>query len=165
MIILPYFRLAQPFLCHITNVLLLHISYNIISHFACHHYFLNGSTWWCNNMEMVSASLALCKGQSPLTSDSPHKGLVVWMFFFILKRLLRKQSICHWYEILWCSCDAIGICCFTNIIFIFLISPWTKFCRRYFQMHYCEWKVLYLIKISLKFVPKVPFENNPALFR
>ena len=29
---------------------------------------------------------------------------------------------------------------------LYLISPWTKwppFCRRYFQMHFCEWKFLY----------------------
>ena len=32
-----------------------------------------------------------------------------------------------------------------------------------FQMHFCEWKVFIAIKISLKFVPKGPIDNNPAL--
>ena len=44
--------------------------------------------------------------------------------------------------------------------------PWTKwppFRRWYFQRHFHEWKVLYLIKISLKYVPKGPIDNNPAL--
>ena len=46
------------------------------------------------------------------------------------------------------------------------ISPWTKwmpFCRWYFQMHFHEWKFCILIKISPKFVPKHPIDNNPAL--
>ena len=28
---------------------------------------------------------------------------------------------------------------------------------------FCKWNVLYLVKISLKFVPKGPVDNNPAL--
>ena len=32
-----------------------------------------------------------------------------------------------------------------------------------FQKHFLEWKVFVLIKISLKFVPKGPIDNNPAL--
>ena len=31
------------------------------------------------------------------------------------------------------------------------------------QMHFREWKVLYYDKISLNFVLKDPFDNNPAL--
>ena len=31
------------------------------------------------------------------------------------------------------------------------------------QMHFREWKVLYLIKIALKFVPKGLIIRNPAL--
>ena len=30
-------------------------------------------------------------------------------------------------------------------------------------MHFREWKFCILIKISLKFVPKGPIDNNPAL--
>ena len=45
--------------------------------------------------------------------------------------------------------------------------PWTKwlpFRRRYFHMHFREWKVCILIKISLKIVAKGPIDNNPPLF-
>ena len=48
-----------------------------------------------------------------------------------------------------------------------LISPWTKwspFRRRYFHMHFRDEIFCILIKISLKFVPKGPIDNNPALF-
>ena len=44
-----------------------------------------------------------------------------------------------------------------------LISPWKKwpsFCRRNFHMHFDEWKFCTLIKISPKFVPKGPIDNN-----
>ena len=44
--------------------------------------------------------------------------------------------------------------------------PWTKwppFSRRYFQLHFNEWKFCILIKISMKFVPNGPIDNNPAL--
>ena len=46
--------------------------------------------------------------------------------------------------------------------------PWTKwspFRRRYFQMYFREWKFCILIKIWLKFVPKGPVDNNPALVK
>ena len=32
-----------------------------------------------------------------------------------------------------------------------------------FSVHFCEWKVLYFDQISLKFVPKGPFDNKSAL--
>ena len=35
--------------------------------------------------------------------------------------------------------------------------------RRYFQMHFHEWKNCVLIKISLQFIVKGPFRNVPAL--
>ena len=30
-------------------------------------------------------------------------------------------------------------------------------------MHFVEWKIFISIQISLKFVPKGPIDNNPAL--
>ena len=44
--------------------------------------------------------------------------------------------------------------------------PWTKwppFRRWYFQMHFREWKLCILIKISLNLVRKGPIDNNPTL--
>ena len=42
-------------------------------------------------------------------------------------------------------------------------DKWTPFRRRHFQTHFLEWKYYNLIKISLKFVPKGPIYNNPAM--
>ena len=47
-----------------------------------------------------------------------------------------------------------------------LIVPSRKcrsFRRWYFQMHVHKWKMFISIQISLKFVPKCPIDNNPAL--
>ena len=35
--------------------------------------------------------------------------------------------------------------------------------RRYFQIHFREWNFFILIRISLKFVPRAPINNIPAL--
>ena len=37
------------------------------------------------------------------------------------------------------------------------------FRRRHFQMHFLDWKCMNLIKIPLKFVPRAPINNIPAL--
>ena len=42
----------------------------------------------------------------------------------------------------------------------------TIFGRQYFQMHFCEWKILYFDKkkkTPLTFVPKGPIDIEPAL--
>ena len=44
-------------------------------------------------------------------------------------------------------------------------TKWPPFTRRHFQMHFHEWKALYLIRISLKFVPNGPINNIPALIQ
>ena len=43
-------------------------------------------------------------------------------------------------------------------------TKWPPFRRRYFQMHFVNEKFYILIKILLKFIPKGPNDNNPALF-
>ena len=42
-------------------------------------------------------------------------------------------------------------------------NKWPPFSRRYFQKHFLEWKLWISIKIPLKFVPKGPLYNIPAL--
>ena len=37
------------------------------------------------------------------------------------------------------------------------------FANKYFRCIFCEWKVFYFIKISLKFVAKGPINNNLVL--
>ena len=44
---------------------------------------LDACTWWCHDMETLSASLALCEGNPPITCDLPpqkHKKQVTWTF-------------------------------------------------------------------------------------
>ena len=42
--------------------------------FLCYVYVSVSSTWWRHQMEMFSALLALCTGNSPVPVNSPHKG-------------------------------------------------------------------------------------------
>ena len=42
-------------------------------------------------------------------------------------------------------------------------TKWPPFSRRLFQVHFLNENIWILIKISLKFVPKGPIYNNPAL--
>ena len=42
-------------------------------------------------------------------------------------------------------------------------TKWPPFGRRYFQMHFRAWNVLYFVKISLKFVLKGPIDNKSVL--
>ena len=53
--------------------------------------------------------LALCEGNPPVTSGSPHNGPVMQDDFLFditsLNKLLEKQSGCRWFEIPWCLYD------------------------------------------------------------
>ena len=66
-------------------------------------------TWWRNNVETISALLALCDGNLPLTVDSPHEGPVIRSYYivinFILSKLLTEQSSGWWFEAQWRSWD------------------------------------------------------------
>ena len=42
--------------------------------FVLHVYLIYPNTWWRNQMETLSALLALCAGNSPVPVNSPHKG-------------------------------------------------------------------------------------------
>ena len=51
---------------------------------------------------------------------------------------------------------------------LFSVAQWDRgkiavISRQHFQMHLLVWKCINLIKISLKFIPKGPFNNTPAL--
>ena len=90
-------------------------------------------------------------------------------FDLCLNKQLSKQSWGWWFETpsrpLRRHRNENLFCCYTVSK---LISPWTQwppFRRRYVQMHFREWKVLNLVKISLKFVPKGPIDKHSALFQ
>ena len=68
--------------------------------------------------------------------------------------------------------NATNYLCFRPIVYVCkhqnnshkrLTQKWTPFRRQCFQMHFLEWKCMNFAKISLKFVPKVPVNNIPAL--
>ena len=60
------------------------------------------NTWWRNQMEIFSASLAICAGNSPVTGEFPSKRPVTRSFdvFFDLRQNIRlsKQLWFWWFE-------------------------------------------------------------------
>ena len=73
----------------------------------------NGAAWWRHQMETFSALLALCAGNSPVTSEFPAQRPVTRSFnvFFDLhpNKRLSKQSWGWWFETpslsLWRHCN------------------------------------------------------------
>ena len=71
--------------------------------------------WWRHQMEMFSALLAVCAGNSPLTCEFPTQGPVTWSFdiFFGLRlnKRFSKQWWGWWFEtpslLLWRHCNDI----------------------------------------------------------
>ena len=59
-------------------------------------------TWWCHQMEVFSALLALCEGNSPVTGEFPSQRPVTRSFgvsFDLrLNKRLNEQSTCRWFE-------------------------------------------------------------------
>ena len=66
------------------------------------------SPWWRN--EIFSALLALCAGNSPVTSEFPSQRSVTRSFDIFFDLPLSKQSWGWWFEKtsrpLWCQCNA-----------------------------------------------------------
>ena len=71
------------------------------------------NTWWRHQMETVSALLALCAGNSPVTGEFPSKRPVTRCFdvFFDLRlnKHVNRQSRRRWFETssrsLWRHCN------------------------------------------------------------
>ena len=74
------------------------------------------TSWWRHQMETFSVLLALCKGNSPASSEFPSQRPVMQSFgvFFdmCLNKRLSKQSWGWWFETpslsLWCHCNDHG---------------------------------------------------------
>ena len=73
------------------------------------------SPWWHHPMDIFSALMALCAGNSPVTGEFPSQRPVTWSFdvfldLYLYKRL-SKQSWGWWFEMplhsLWCHCNDI----------------------------------------------------------
>ena len=75
-------------------------------------------TWWRHQMETISALLAICAGNSPVTDEFPVQKSVTRSFdvFFDLRlnKRLSKQSWGWWFETLsrplWRHCNVLRIC-------------------------------------------------------
>ena len=71
------------------------------------------TAWWRHQMETISALLAICAGNSPVSGEFPAQGPVTRSFdvFFdlCLNKRLSKQSWGWWFETLshplWCHCN------------------------------------------------------------
>ena len=74
-------------------------------------------TWWHHQMGTLSALLALCAGNSPVTGEFPAQRPVTRSFdaFFDLRqnKRLSKQSRGWWFETpsrsLWCHCNVLRV--------------------------------------------------------
>ena len=75
------------------------------------------SPWWCHQMEIFSALLVICEGNSPVPGEFPAQRPVTRSFdvFFDLRlnKRLSKQSWGWWFETLphplWCYSNAISL--------------------------------------------------------
>ena len=108
-------------------------------------------TWWRHEMGTFSALLAICAGNSPVTAGQ-------------LRGALMFSLICVWINGWWSwqfnvvikiqdsFYDCAGILLLiTDTYALTHPTPWTKwppFRGRHFQMHFHEWKVLYLYSDS-----------------
>ena len=67
------------------------------------------SSWWCHQMEIFSALLALCEGNSPVTGKFPPQRPVTLSFDVFFDICLSKQSRRRWFETpsrpLWRHCN------------------------------------------------------------
>ena len=75
------------------------------------------TSWWRHQMGTFSALLALCAGNSPVTSEFPTQRPVTWNFDVFFDLRLNKQSLSKqlwgwWFETplrsLWQHCDVCG---------------------------------------------------------
>ena len=52
--------------------------------------------WWCCDMEMISALLALCEGNPPVTGGFPSQRAVMWSFDVFFDVRLSKLLMNSW---------------------------------------------------------------------
>ena len=118
--------------------------------------------WWCHGMDKLFELLAFCGGNPP-ASIAVH-----WLYFVSQNKLLNKQSVCQWFEILCHSCDVSVMSSRFSVTGSYL-THWgrdkmaaifqTTFSNAFSGMKTHEFQ----LKISLKFVPKGAINNIPVL--
>ena len=86
------------------------------------------SSWWRHQIEVFSALLALCAGNSPVLGEFPAQRPVTWSFDVLfdlrLNKWLSKQSWGWWFETLSCplwghsnGCRYDFLCCVVSVAF------------------------------------------------
>ena len=82
-------------------------------------------SWWYQGLEILSASLAICGGNTLVTSGFPsltkaqwYKALLAVFFVVSLNKLLKKQSGGQWSETSCQSCDVTVM-----LVFFFICNP------------------------------------------
>ena len=134
----------------------------------------------------VFALLALCERNSLVTngvlSQRANSSLkAIWcgalmLFVVTLNEFLNKQSSYGWFETQWRWCDVIVMRCSWSQCVLCWCWPLLSFGLTYlppgqnghhfaddvFRSIFVNEKFCILVKISLKFVPKGPIDNNPA---
>ena len=97
--------------------------------------------WWRHRMETFSALLAVCVGNSPVTSEFPSQRLVTRSFdvFFDLRlnKRLSKQSRRVWFETpshsLWRHCN--DKCIFKFILLLDILSTSFEICHKWVPLN------------------------------
>ena len=101
-------------------------------------------SWWRHQMETFSMLLALCAGNSPVTSEFPSQRPVTRSFdvFFDLRlnKRLSKQSRCRWFETssrsLWRQCNVVTWFARGTEWSASTISMWSTDIKWKFTFHY-----------------------------
>ena len=115
------------------------------------------SLWWRHQMEIFSALLAICAGNSPVSGEFPAQRPVTRSFdiFFDLRlnKRLSKQPWGWWFETpscpLWRQCNVNSIPCQepnpTHRNTVAVIHEWTLACRirQYVPLHIRGTNILY----------------------
>ena len=73
---------------------------------------------WYHQMEAFSTLLALCAGNSPVTSEFPSQRASNVDFDVGLHKLLNKQANDRWFETIWRSCDVIIMNSITTLSYV-----------------------------------------------
>ena len=94
-------------------------------------------SWWRHQMEILSALLAICVGNSPVTGEFHASRPVTRSFdlFFDLRlnKRLNKQWSGRWFQTpshpLWHHCNVHTMCCFSVMFIAFntFLFPWVRF--------------------------------------
>ena len=117
----------------------------------------------------MAINISICLPKKHQSSNNSHV-VTFKTCYKVTKGAVRSHRISctmAFAKLVWYKLSHFKVCCLFSKHATGLTQwgrdKWTPFRRRHFQMHFLEWKFWIPIKISLKFVSKVPINNIPAL--